>query len=94
MEKEDKEKRAPWWQPGLVLFTRLSGWIAVPVILGVVVGKWLDRKYGTEPWLFLVTVGAAFFLSMFGIVKDALKEMKKIEKEEIIKKEAEKNDRK
>lgn len=94
MEKEDKEKRAPWWQPGLVLFTRLSGWIAVPVILGVVVGKWLDKKYGTEPWLFLVTVGAAFFLSMFGIVKDALKEMKKIEKEEIIKKEAEKNDRK
>jgi F0F1-type ATP synthase assembly protein I len=82
MEKEDKEKRAPWWQPGLVLFTRLSGWIAVPVILGVVVGKWLDRKYGTEPWLFLATVGAAFFLSMFGIVRDSLREMKRIEEEE------------
>ena len=91
MEKEDKEKRAPWWQPGLVLFTRLSGWIAVPVILGVVVGKWLDKKYGTEPWLFLATVGVAFFLSMFGIVKDALKEMKRIEKEENAKKENDKN---
>ena len=65
----------------MVLFAKLSGWIVGPVIIGLVVGKWLDRKYGTEPWLFLTTVGLAFVLSMFGIVKDTMKELKRIEKE-------------
>lgn len=81
MKNDDKQK-APWWQPSLILFTKLSGWILGPVILGVIVGKWLDKKYNTEPWLFLATVGIAFFLSMFGIVRDSLREMRRIEKEE------------
>lgn len=80
MDKKSNE-RAPWWQPALVLFVKLSGWIAGPIILGVILGKWLDRKYGTEPWLFLITVGVSFFLSMFGIVRDSLREMKKIEEQ-------------
>jgi F0F1-type ATP synthase assembly protein I len=80
MKNKKESGKAPWWQPGLILFTRLSGWIAVPVILAVFLGKWLDRKYGTEPWLFLLTVGIAFFLSTFGIIRDSLKEMKRIEK--------------
>ena len=85
MESND-EKNTPWWQPGMLLFFRLSGWIGVPVIAGVFIGKWLDRKYGTEPWLFLISVGVAFILSMFGIVRDALKAMKDIEREAKIKK--------
>jgi F0F1-type ATP synthase assembly protein I len=80
-EEEGGEMRAPWWQPGLVLFTKLSSWIAVPVVIAVFLGEWLDKKFGTAPWLFLATVGAAFFLSIFGIVKDSLREMKRIEKE-------------
>lgn len=64
-----------------MLFGRLSGWIAVPVILAVFLGKWLDKRYGTEPWLFLLSVGGAFILSSFGIVRDSVSEMKRIEKE-------------
>ena len=67
-----------WWQPSLVLFGRLSGWIAGPVILALFVGKWLDKKYSTEPKLFLLCVGVAFIVSTFGIVKDAMEAMKKI----------------
>lgn len=74
-----------------MLFTKLSSWIIAPVILGVIVGKWLDKKYGTEPWLFLITVGVAFFISMFGIVRDSLREMKRIEEEEKKSKEDKKN---
>jgi F0F1-type ATP synthase assembly protein I len=89
MKEDSKNTKAPWWQPGLVLFARLSGWIAVPVIIGVFIGKALDKKYNTEPWLFLISVGVAFILSMFGIVKDAMQAMKKIEKEEESKKSKE-----
>lgn len=79
MEKE--HKNIPWWQPGISLFIRLSSWIGGPIIVAVFVGKFLDRKYGTEPWLFLLTVGISFFVSMIAMVRIGMKEMKKIEDE-------------
>ena len=79
MEKEKQESTAPWWQPGLVLFYRLSGWIAGPVIFALFIGRWLDKKYKTEPWLFLICIGFAFIISTVGITKDAIREMKRIE---------------
>jgi len=82
MKKDQKNFAAPWWQPGLILFGRLSGWIAVPIIIGVFLGKFLDKKYDTKPWLFLASVGVAFVFSTFGIVRDSLRELKRIEKEE------------
>ena len=90
MKTEKDNFKAPWWQPSLVLFGKLSGWIAGPVILAVFLGKWLDRKFDTEPWLFLLSVGAAFMLSSFGIVRDAMREMEKIKKSAIKKREEDK----
>ena len=81
MHSKEKETKMLWWQPSLVLFGRLSGWIAGPVILALFVGKWLDKKYSTEPKLFLLCVGVAFFVSTYGIVRDSLDAMKKIDKE-------------
>jgi F0F1-type ATP synthase assembly protein I len=82
MKTEDKDKKNPWWQPGMLLFFRMSGWIGIPVIFGALAGKWLDKRYHTEPWLFLVSVGVAFIVSMFGIVRDAMQAMKEIERED------------
>ena len=81
MDIKDSGK-SPWWQPGLILFMRLSGWIAGPIILAIFIGKYLDKKYNTDPWLFLLSVGIAFVLSMVGIVRDAMQAMKEIEKQE------------
>jgi F0F1-type ATP synthase assembly protein I len=81
-----QKPEAPWWQPGLILFTKLSGWIIGPILVGMIIGKWLDQKYHTEPWLFLLSIGIAFFLSMLGIIRDSMREMKRIEKEEVEKK--------
>lgn len=67
------------WQTALKIFITLSGWVAFPVIIGAFLGKWLDRKYGTEPWLFLTTLGVCFLVSMYGLIVNALKEFKKIE---------------
>jgi hypothetical protein len=78
MDNKKKETEMLWWQPSLVLFGKLSGWIGGPIIAAVFLGKWLDDKYSTEPKLFLLCVGVAFFISTFGIVKDALSAMKKI----------------
>ena len=57
----------------------MSGWIIVPVLIALFIGRWLDSKYWTEPWLLLTTVGLSFGISMFGIIRDAFKEFKKIE---------------
>jgi len=72
----------PFWQPSLLMFSRMSSWIIGPVVLGIFLGKWLDQRYDTEPWLFLGTVGLAFAISMFGLVKDAFKEMDRLTKED------------
>ena len=69
-----------WWVPAIAVFTRLSGWLLAPLIIGVTLGKWLDKKYDTAPWLFLATIGIAFIVSMFGLIKNTLEEFKKIEK--------------
>ena len=79
MEDQNKQGKNYWWGVGLGLFFRLSGWIAGPILVAVVIGKWLDNKYGTEPWLFLLSVGIAFVISLFGIIRDSLKELKRID---------------
>lgn len=75
-------KKQAWWQPAILMFFRLSVWIAVPIIIALFIGKWLDEKYQSEPWLFLLSIGAAFIISLAGLVKNTLNEYKKIEEVE------------
>lgn len=79
MPEQPKQDNA--WQTALVIFFRLSVWIGAPIVVAVFLGKWLDQKYQTEPWLFLATVGVAFVVSMFGLIKETMKEFKKIDKD-------------
>lgn len=92
--KKDFAKDIPheqnWWQPGILVFARLSVWIVTPVLLGVLVGKWLDNKFNSEPWIFLFSTGTAFLVSMFGLAKNTIAEYKKIEREEKEKKNSNK----
>ena len=76
---EKNEGNDAWWRPSLLLFARLSGWIVAPILVGVLLGKWLDARYGTEPWLFLASTGFAFAISIFGLTKNATDEYRKIE---------------
>jgi F0F1-type ATP synthase assembly protein I len=79
---EEKKEQAPWWQPGLILFSKLSTWIAIPILLALFAGKYLDKKFGTEPWLFLSLTGLSFLVSTAGLVFEASKAMKRIEEQE------------
>lgn len=80
MAKEVKKTTGQiWWARPMQMFLRISVWIALPLIISLFFGKWLDKKFGTEPWLLLICSGLAFFLSIYGIIKNAKKEFKKIE---------------
>ncbi|NTV41024.1 MAG: AtpZ/AtpI family protein [Candidatus Moranbacteria bacterium] len=80
MAVENKAKVA-WWQQGMELFLRLSGLIGGPIIVAILVGKWLDRKYASEPWLFLLCTAVAFLFSMGALIVIGAKEFKRIESE-------------
>ena len=77
---EDKQNlKEPWWKPGVEIFTQVSGWIAAPIILALVVGKSLDARYGTKPVIFLTLATFGFLITCFGIVrivKKYIKDMK------------------
>jgi F0F1-type ATP synthase assembly protein I len=75
----------------LRVLANVTAWIAGPVIIGIFLGKWLDNKFQTEPLLLLTTIGFCFFISMYGLVKNALKEFKKIEIESELEKKLKKD---
>ncbi|MBU0598025.1 AtpZ/AtpI family protein [Patescibacteria group bacterium] len=77
----ENEPQKPWWQPGLVVFAEITGWIAVPILIALFLGKYLDEKYGTDPWYYLGLTAAAFIISSIGIGIIAAKYIKQIEKE-------------
>lgn len=79
------------WAVALKVMARLTCWIAFPVVIGSFLGQWFDKRFGTEPWLFLATIGVSFFVSMYGLIINALKEFKKVEKDYEQNKEEKKN---
>ena len=64
---EDKKKLD--WKPAFQIFGRVSTWVIAPIILALIIGKALDTRYGTDPWIFLGLTGIAFLFSIFGIVR-------------------------
>ncbi len=70
-----KQNGTSWRQSNIVLFAKLNGWIVGPIIMALIVGKWLDDKYNIDPWSFLALIGFAFVVSIIGITKEALRVM-------------------
>jgi len=76
----EKKLHDNYWVEPLKMFIRLSAWIVFPVLFGAMLGKWLDNRYNSSPRWFLIITGLSFIISMFGLVKNTLKEYKNIEK--------------
>ncbi len=70
-----------WWKEYSGMMIDISGWLVVPVILGLLLGKWLDSRYQTKPWLTVVCVGVAFVITNVGIIRKGIQITKKTEKE-------------
>ena len=82
----DTNIKQAWWKPGAVLFVQMSGWIAVPVIIALYVGKYLDTKYSTEPIIFIIAIALAFIVSITAIGKIAVRYVNKIKEDSKAKK--------
>ncbi len=72
----------PWWKQGVALFSEISTWIVVPMILALVAGKALDKHFGTKPLWLLILAGAGFLITAYGMVKTIRQYAVKIKKEE------------
>ena len=76
-----ENNKKSYWHDSLIVFGRMSGWVTGPIIVGLILGKWLDGRFGTTPFLFITSITLSFFCSIFGIVKEAKRYMKAIDKE-------------
>lgn len=83
----NKDKNNPnkgaWWEPAIEIFSQVSGWIAGPIILALLIGKWLDTHYGTKPWFFLGLTAVSFLISSFGIIRVTSQYMNKIKQDDL-----------
>lgn len=76
------------WRPALEIFSQISGWVVVPIVLALIIGKYLDARFGTKPWIFLSLALFGFLISSFGILKVVrkyiadIKELSKKEKDD------------
>ena len=61
--------QGPWWKQGVQIFSEVSTWIFVPIILALIAGKALDNRYGTKPLWLLILAGVGFLVSAYGITK-------------------------
>jgi F0F1-type ATP synthase assembly protein I len=46
--------------------------LLVPLIVGVIGGRWLDRRFGTEPWLLLVLTVLGAVAGMVNLIRRAM----------------------
>jgi len=56
---EDRDNRSLLRQAAVL--SAIPGFLVVPPVAGVLIGRWLDKRFHTQPWLLLV-----FLLLGFG----------------------------
>lgn len=54
---------------GLMLSATITGYIIGPLLVLGGIGFWLDRYFGTKPWVLLASLAIAFFSTNFLIYK-------------------------
>lgn len=80
--KKDPQINNGWWRDSMFLFFNISGYVVGPLLAALFIGKWLDQKWGTEPWVFVFATLSAFILSSIGIVVETRKFLKELEQKD------------
>ena len=61
MAKQDEEREKFSLMRQAAVLSAIPGFLVVPPVAGVLLGRWLDERFHTAPWLLLV-----FLLLGFG----------------------------
>ena len=62
---------AKYYQLAMRIFADFSVSIALPSVLGALLGKWIDAQKGTQPLFLIICLFLAFILTALLIVKKA-----------------------
>jgi F0F1-type ATP synthase assembly protein I len=81
MQEKKPQKQSFIQSQYLKVFSEISAWIVGPVIVALIIGKYLDTKYQTTPWILVFLLGASFTASMIVIVQIAKRYLKEETKE-------------
>lgn len=77
------ESKNNGYREAIFLFVKVSGWIALPIVLTLFLGRYLDDKYDTAPWILIGSAVISFVLSIFGIKKILARYLQEIAKENL-----------
>lgn len=78
----NKNIKKPWWRDGVIIFSKVSAYIAFPIIIASFVGKSLDKKYDSDPYVFFGLIAIAFISTIYLISREMKIYQKKIKKED------------
>jgi len=81
-DKKPIQNNTPWWHEGIAFFFEVTSWIIGPIILGIIIGTYLDHRYQSGPKYLTITVIVAFLITNLGLilqVKKYVNKMKDIE---------------
>lgn len=77
--QEIKEKSQVWF--ALSLAWQLGYSIAIPLVALALLGRFLDKKFGTSPWLLLVGIFLSLIVSTFAVYFRTMKILKETDLE-------------
>ncbi len=77
-----EKNKFPWWRDGVIVFVKVSSYIAMPIVIASIVGKYLDERYESGNLIFFIMIGLAFISTIYLIWKEMKIYKKKVEKEE------------
>lgn len=69
-KKDDKGGDSQWSVFSLAM--EMGYLIAIPLVVLALGGRFLDEKLGTSPWILLLGIGIAIFLSTYMVYKKTM----------------------
>ena len=77
---ENNEIKTPWWHDGMIFFLKVSGWIAGPVLVVLVIETILEKYFEVPKIIFVLMMSFGFLFSIFGLVKESKRYIDKVSK--------------
>ena len=76
-----KEKKRAWWVEPLMIFLKLSSWIVFPLIVALLLGKFVDTRFSIAPFGTLGFTTLSFLLSLAILFRETRKVLRELKSE-------------